>query len=791
MTSLNTIRISICGIFILLMHKIVCQNNASTIENLKKSISTASSDSIKILLLNQLVELIEDEELCLSYNEQMLVLAKKHLSNSQGAKKDFYLLYSASALINKGYYLNEANQYKKAIEKYLQAKSLLEKIRNDTRESKTSKGYLYNNLSSSYRDLGKANEAIELQKKAVLLFEELQDNDGMMMAYNNMASLMSNQGNVADAIYYLTESLRLAKLKGNENAIATIHNNIGDLNDKSGNQHEAIKNYLLAYEIFKKLNNESAVAYLLQNIGLSYGEAGNLQIGLEYLLKALKKFEKLNDKKGIYYSLSNIGGLYYRYNDYKLAEEYFLKSLDAANSIEYHPGIMASYYRLGNIEAKKNDIKKARHYYQKAIDLSKDNDPSRMLINTYNSLATLFKNQHQTDSALQLFDKSIQLADKSKFKQGAINALVSCSEIYLNKGDNKKAKLLAEKSLKLSEEVGFIVELKNAYNLLYKIYKAEGNQTKALQMHELYTKMSDSLKNEEAQKALIKTQLIKEYEIIRTADSIQFAEHKKKQEILLQKNKKELNNIKTRNTLLILISIILVFAAIFLYRLYNNYAEASKLLKIKNQEKELLMQEIHHRVKNNLQIVSSLLKIPQKQISDENALKIMDDSRQRIHSVSLIHKILYEGNNMKEVNAKEYFKELCETVIKGMANSSQHINLEINVDEVAVDIDDFVPMALILNELLLNSLKYAFTDVQEPKITVQFSKTENQYNLVYSDNGLNDVTEKIKAKNSFGTKMIYNLAQQLNGILDIAFNKGTQIILKFEKQSHENKSTNS
>jgi two-component sensor histidine kinase len=756
------------------------------VDSLLHLLKIEKKDSIRLLILNDLSEATEDIDETLKYNQEVIAICKKNLPKAKLDQRDFYLLRYSAGLVNIGYTFSARNNYEQAVKNYLLANTLLEQMKSSSEDAKLTHAYLCNNLSSVYRDQGKIKESQVYVKKAVKLFEMIDDPEGLAMAYSNLAGEYTASGNMDSSMVFYNKSIEVYKKINNSNGIATVYNNIGDYYDKIGNKKEAIKNYNSALEEIKKGNNKNSLAYIQQNLGISYGEVGNTEVGLKFLFAAAQLFRELEDKKGQYFALSNIGGIYYRAKDYVSAEKYFKESADAASEIEFTSGIATTYYRLGNIESKKGNAASAYSYFSKSIELCKKTEKYRTLADVYNSLGELCKSQKSSDSAEYFYNAALKTAEPIKYNLARSTALIALSDLFFNKGKVIDAQKLAEKGFELTKELGNIVEQKNASNLLYKIYKQLGNSNKALEMHEYYTKMADSLKSEEAQKAIIRSQIHQEYLALKVRDSLNNIQKDSARERSISEKEEELNHAgKLKTALLFLLAASIIVGSIIYWRylkkskLHKQIQEQNTLLEAKNKEKELLMHEIHHRVKNNLQIVSSLLKMPQKQINDNDAKEIMDESRQRIHSISLIHKLLYENENVKEVNSNQYFKELCETIVNSLSVPDQKIKLELGINEIKVAIDDFVPLALILNELLLNSLKYAFSGVQQPLITVKFEKNNGQYSLIYSDNGENDVSEKIKAKNSFGTQMIFNLAKQLNGLINVTFNKGTKIELEF------------
>lgn len=192
--------------------------------------------------------------------------------------------------------------------------------------------------------------------------------------------------------------------------------------------------------------------------------------------------------------------------------------------------------------------------------------------------------------------------------------------------------------------------------------------------------------------------------------------------------------------------------------------ESNAILNQRNQEKDLLLKEIHHRVKNNLQIVSSLLRLQSNEITDEDSKEKFMDSVNRIKSISNLHETIYRSENILSINLNSYLKNLALSLIESYSIKKK-IELDIHSDLIDVDNDHIVPISLIMNEMISNSIKHAFTHSEEGKIAISLLKIndKNQYRLLYSDSG--SWVESTKS-NSFGTELIQSLVEQLNGSIE-------------------------
>jgi two-component sensor histidine kinase len=203
-------------------------------------------------------------------------------------------------------------------------------------------------------------------------------------------------------------------------------------------------------------------------------------------------------------------------------------------------------------------------------------------------------------------------------------------------------------------------------------------------------------------------------------------------------------------------------------------------IKEKEKEKSLLLKEIHHRVKNNFQIVSSLLELQTKNIEDEKALELAKDGKNRVKSMALIHQKLYQ-NEDSLINFDEYIRQLVKE-LTSMYASNLKIKTNISTEDILFDVDTAIPLGLIINELITNAYKYAFTNEHENILTISINKEDtNFYKLVVSDNGpglKNEINYK-KAK-SLGLRLVNRLVRQLQGTLNLNNSKGANFEILFK-----------
>jgi two-component sensor histidine kinase len=318
--------------------------------------------------------------------------------------------------------------------------------------------------------------------------------------------------------------------------------------------------------------------------------------------------------------------------------------------------------------------------------------------------------------------------------------------------------------------------LKNRYSAegmshyLGEAYKQKGDLQNALMYFKEYFDQSLIFEKEKNERSLSENEL-----------QINYLTQEKK---LTQKQNQQIIFI-----VLLLIVIILLALSYRNYRLKqksnNQLALLNKdlesknlLLDKKNAENELLLKEIHHRVKNNLEVITSLLALQSEQIDDPNTKEAIAEGQNRINSIGIVHQKLYQGTNPDVVEMKDYFLNLSQSILDSLG-AEQRIDLDIAMENLDLDIDTAVPLGLIVNELLTNCIKYAFPKGEKGTITIKLHKQENNIlRLEVADNGIGK--SGVVHGTGFGGQLIAMLTNQLNGTIKEEIQNGTTTIFDFK-----------
>lgn len=212
--------------------------------------------------------------------------------------------------------------------------------------------------------------------------------------------------------------------------------------------------------------------------------------------------------------------------------------------------------------------------------------------------------------------------------------------------------------------------------------------------------------------------------------------------------------------------------------------ESEAAVRASLDEKDVLLREIHHRVKNNMQVVSSLLKLQEGRLIDERLRRALQGSQSRVRAMGLVHEVLYKSSDLGQIDLQRYITGLVSSLVKMYGSQEDRVSLSVNADGLRLGIDEAVPCALVINELISNSLKYAFPAGAEGEIRIEAAQIgDDEVELTVSDNGVGippDVT--FDSATTMGMRLVKGLVEnQLGGLVRVDRDNGTRFSIVFER----------
>ncbi len=214
----------------------------------------------------------------------------------------------------------------------------------------------------------------------------------------------------------------------------------------------------------------------------------------------------------------------------------------------------------------------------------------------------------------------------------------------------------------------------------------------------------------------------------------------------------------------------------FILLAFNDVTEQSRM----DEQKDTLMREMHHRIKNNLAVIQALLRLQSKDIDDEIAREYFDETHARVQSISLIHEMLYQSRDLSNINFLEYIGKLIKSLVRYNKENSM-VSISLNIESITLDLDSMLPLGLIVTELVTNAFKYAFPDGRSGHITIGLSSKDNDHHVLsVKDDGVGIPQDfDINKADSFGMKIISSLVKQIRGGLEILRDGGSEFRISF------------
>jgi two-component sensor histidine kinase len=561
------------------------------------------------------------------------------------------------------------------------------------------------------------------------------------------------------------------------------------------------------FESFMRMPNDSIKVDSLSNLGADL-QFTEMALSLKCQQTALSIAESLKDEKRkavILYRMANVEKLMERYNE---ALQHFQIAYLLFESQKNHKRLIMTTQKFGQIYENKADNKLALTYFKKTLDLAKIYKNEEYQAHAFHSIASIEKKLGKITEAEKGFLDAIKLYKKLGEEEYKLNSEYNLSGVYTAQNRYDEALVLINNYVAYFEKKGISYELAMAYKKRGRIYFEAKNYTKAIENNEKASLFFDKQKDYFAEKADIQEEFRKIHE---AQNNIPAAYQAQKEwrvlnDSLIAKNNRETfatlqtkfettqkeaqikaldkeNSQKTQQLLWAIIGLSVLAVSMGVgYYLYRKLQHKNQKIAAQSNQLSTLMKELHHRVKNNLAIVSSLLSIQSDRLEDESASRAVREGQMRVQAMSLIHQRLYKTEDVSTLNIKNYLTDLCESLMEAYGYSMDNFDLEIKVDKPDLDVDLAIPIGLIVNELVTNSFKYAYQNIERPSLKINL-QNEQDITLQVQDNGIGFDEKAVAKKDSFGKELIKGLSKQIRGKTKYLNENGTFFELKIEKMA--------
>ena len=561
---------------------------------------------------------------------------------------------------------------------------------------------------------------------------------------------------VDTALAYAQSALSMAQRLGDESGIAQALISECICLNRQGNSTDGLALGLKALKIFEDIRMDSLIGYSCIHIAQVYKDIGGdkktveyLKTGLDYCRRACQRYSNIKDTNGLVGALNEEGVIYRdmaitsgddRYYDSAFSD-YALAIRLSGPSGTRMADLGHLYNNISQIYTEyQKDYPAALHYLKKAIDYNLEHHNTRSLSFNYCYIA----------------------------------------HIYDKMGDGQQSLVYALRTLAIAQQLRTPERLVNAYGQLSESYKYVGRYDSALYYNTLYNGLSDSLANLDKTRQIADMQA--QYESVKKESEIQSLNIEKAQLVGIR-------DARDRQILLLAAGLVAVFLiAGLLFWLYKRVDAQKKIITRQSKQLETMMKELHHRVKNNLQIVTSLLNLQAYRLNDGEAIAAIRQSQQRVHAMSLLHQRLYKTNISAFVNIKEYLTDLSESLLSSYGYDRDSFDLRIGAQEELLDVDKVLLLGLIVNEIVTNAFKYAYKDIANPSLHIDYTGQGDNVVLSVTTNGKDWDEAKWQQEDtpfgkgsSFGKQLVTALCWQLNATQGLTVSNGTRFTFIFPR----------
>lgn len=533
-------------------------------------------------------------------------------------------------------------------------------------------------------------------------------------------------------------------------------------------------------KLFSKTNNLSKKAEAIAKLGVYYQNIDEDSIAIKLYTESLQLAEKIKDSVRILPPYRGFVFLFTKMGLYGKAISYGLEGIRRSEQFNDQISVAFISNNLGNAYLQSGKYNLAVQYYQKALSINKD---AENIIRNCSNIGNAYLFLNKPDSAAKYLDRAEKLLPQVDIPRVIIFANSYIAKLRNVQNKPSEAIKYGINAVKVAKKYQLESIADVAYQSLVDAYKRTNKPDSALWALENYWQIKQRFLETNRNKTVSQVEQ-------------QFQQYKKENEIAILKKDQEINS--TEKNAAIIVAVLLALLAGLFYNRFRLKKKVSETLEVKNAEienqktliqaslaeKETLLREIHHRVKNNLQIISSLLNFQSESIEDENVLSSIKDGQTRIQAMSLIHQNLYQSENINQVNIENYIKELVGYLASMYSGNSKNVSVKVVANNIFYEIETAIPLGLIVNELVSNAFKYAFEQAKG-EIHIEIKERElGESLLIVRDNGkgLSQGFE-LEKNTSLGLKLVKILSKQLRGKVNYRNENGATFEVIFKPQT--------
>ena len=651
-------------------------------------------------------------------------------------------------------------------------------------------------LGAFHFSKGDAKTALTHYEESLAGFVSIGDSSEVAKTLGNIGSAHKTLGEHTLALEYYGRGLEMHRRSGNKAGMASIEGSLGMLQKEFGDYFSALKHLERSAALYEEVKDWKGMNRQLGNMGVIYRAKGNLTKALEYYFRALKMAEEQGMKENISARLSNIGIIYKEQGDRKRALEYLHRALTIDQETGMRKDMALKLGNIGIVHSELNEFDKALDYDNRALEIDTELGAKDGIARHTGNIGNIYKKQADRATeveerkalllkALDHYERAYQMSVELKNRAYIAADLITIASVHIALKNWSSAEKPLLEALSIAREGKYTLYEREAHGKLADLFEAKGDFKQAYGHYHRYVLLRDSLMNDDKSREITRLELQFNYDMKAMADSIRFESVQEMKDLELRQQRSSIKTLQLGLAIFLTMIAALVFVLRRLTLSNRTVVKQKSELEALLAEKDVLMKEIHHRVKNNLQIVSSLLSLQSSFSKDgpeaEGELK---KALMRINSMSILHKELYSGEDITKVNLHEYIEELFQQ-IRVFFDKDLKLDVSMDIsDSIMLETEKAIPIGLILNELVTNTIKHNVLKKGEGRIRLLIKEIDDKLEFHYSDKSDESDEQETggltnQMTKGFGSHLIEIFAKKLKATMETKLGNGLEFTMRF------------
>ncbi|MFO7998603.1 MAG: histidine kinase dimerization/phosphoacceptor domain -containing protein, partial [Bacteroidales bacterium] len=571
----------------------------------------------------------------------------------------------------------------------------------------------------------------------------------------------------------LHESYQLFQGEKNIEKLAQTQGYLAAWHNLYGKMDSAVHYIQLVIPFYEDTRQMDILAKTYLQLSEYLSSRADFAEAMDAVFKALDIYQDMDNQRGISLCYTGLCDLLYSQYKFEEGNVYCDMAIAIQTKLDLPEDLAITYRRKSaNLLFIEGEKEHALRVINQAIAIYDEMGETGLLyMACINWRGNILKYLDRFDEALDDYHSNLEKSEEMGLTRYSLVSLANIGHVFTMQEKYEQAIPYTLKAIEIMNKTGNTKNLWENYMHVANSYEKLGRFEEALKYNKLHAEAyADFLRSSTER---LESELLVKYET------------EKKQETI---SRQEAQIAQQRKVQILYISIagILVMSLFGILKTLHSIRKKRKALQAlnlqldaKNRQNELLMKEIHHRVKNNLELVKSLIALQCAQMEDSASKDAMVESQNRVQSMGIIHQKLYQGENLGGIEMKEYFINLSEGILDAF-DAENKVKIECAMENLELDIDTAVPIGLIVNELLTNSLKYAFPENGKGMVKISLSQPDpGLLTLTVSDNGVGKINGQQARGTGFGSQLIHLLTRQLNGEMTETTESGTSTRFRF------------